>query len=142
MDRLWRIILGAAFGAVVKSLVDDIVMPVVSSLTGAPDFSNLFLLLRNPTGLPFTSVAAARAAGASVFAVGLFVNALIAFLLVASVYLGARAVESGRLRWLVGSAVLIGLAFNTKMLVAMIVVPGIALAIVKDGKVVPLATVK
>ncbi len=55
-------------------------------------------------------------------------DALLALLLVASVYAGARAVESGRLRWLVGSAVLIGLAFNTKMLAAMVVVPGIALA--------------
>jgi 4-amino-4-deoxy-L-arabinose transferase-like glycosyltransferase len=55
-------------------------------------------------------------------------DALLAVLLIASVYLGARAVESGRLRWLVGSAVLVGLAFNTKMLAAMVVVPGIALA--------------
>jgi 4-amino-4-deoxy-L-arabinose transferase-like glycosyltransferase len=55
-------------------------------------------------------------------------DALLALLLIAAVYFGARAVESGRLRWLVGSAVLIGLAFNTKMLAAMVVVPGIALA--------------
>ena len=55
-------------------------------------------------------------------------DALLALLLVASVYFGARAAESGRLRWLVGSAVLVGLAFNTKMLAAMVVVPGIALA--------------
>jgi 4-amino-4-deoxy-L-arabinose transferase-like glycosyltransferase len=55
-------------------------------------------------------------------------DALLALLLVASVYAGARAVESGRLRWLLACAVLIGLAFNTKMLVAMIVVPGIGLA--------------
>ncbi len=57
-------------------------------------------------------------------------DALLALLLVASVYFGARAAESGRLRWLVGSAVLVGLAFNTKMLAAMVVVPGIALAYV------------
>jgi 4-amino-4-deoxy-L-arabinose transferase-like glycosyltransferase len=55
-------------------------------------------------------------------------DALLALLLVASVYFGARAAESGRLRWLIGSAVLVGLAFNTKMLAAMVVVPGIALA--------------
>ena len=55
-------------------------------------------------------------------------DALLALLLVASVYVGARAVESGRLRWLVGAAVLVGLAFNTKMLAAMVVVPGLALA--------------
>jgi large conductance mechanosensitive channel len=83
LDMAVGIILGAAFGTVVKSLVDDVIMPVVSSLTGAPDFSNLFLVLRNPTGAAFTSVTAAREAGASVLAAGLFVNALIAFLLVA-----------------------------------------------------------
>jgi len=55
-------------------------------------------------------------------------DALLALLLVASVYFGARAVESGRLRWLVGAAVMVGLAFNTKMLAAMVVVPGIGLA--------------
>ncbi|HEX8714394.1 MAG TPA: glycosyltransferase family 39 protein, partial [Solirubrobacteraceae bacterium] len=55
-------------------------------------------------------------------------DALLALLLVASVYFAARAAESGRLRWLIGSAVLVGLAFNTKMLAAMVVVPGIALA--------------
>jgi large conductance mechanosensitive channel len=85
LDMAVGIILGAAFGTVVKSLVDDIVMPVVASVTGAPDFSNLFLVLRNPTGAALTSVAAAREAGAVVFAVGLFVNAVIAFLLVAFV---------------------------------------------------------
>jgi 4-amino-4-deoxy-L-arabinose transferase-like glycosyltransferase len=57
-------------------------------------------------------------------------DALLALLLVASVYFAARAAESGRLRWLIGSAVLVGLAFNTKMLAAMVVVPGIALAYV------------
>jgi 4-amino-4-deoxy-L-arabinose transferase-like glycosyltransferase len=57
-------------------------------------------------------------------------DALLALLLVASVYAGARAAESGRLRWLVGCAVLVGLAFNTKVLVAAVVVPGIALAYV------------
>ena len=54
-------------------------------------------------------------------------DALFALLLVASVWAGARAVESGRLRWLLGSALLVGLAFNTKMLAAGIVVPGLAL---------------
>lgn len=77
------IIIGAAFGAVVKSLVDDIMMPVISAIMGAPDFSNLFVVLRNPTGTAFTSVKAARDAGAVVLALGLFINAIIAFLGVA-----------------------------------------------------------
>src|SRR5439155_15484777 len=55
-------------------------------------------------------------------------DALLALLLVTAVYVGARAVESGRLRTLLLTAVLVGLAFNTKMLAAMVVVPGLALA--------------
>ena len=77
------IIIGAAFGAVVKSLVDDVMMPVISGLLGAPDFSNLFIVIRNPTGGSFASVKAARDAGAAVLAIGLFINAVIAFLGVA-----------------------------------------------------------
>ena len=57
-------------------------------------------------------------------------DALLALLLIASAYVGVRAVESGRLRTLLLSAVLVGLAFNTKMLAAMVVVPGMALAYV------------
>ena len=55
-------------------------------------------------------------------------DALLALLLIAAVYVGVRAIESGRLRTLLLSAVLVGLAFNTKMLAAMVVVPGLALA--------------
>ena len=77
------IIIGAAFGAVVKSLVDDLMMPLLSAILGAPDFTNLFVVLRNPTGAVFASVTAARDAGAVVLALGLFINALIAFLGVA-----------------------------------------------------------
>ena len=83
IDMAVGIVIGAAFGTVVKSLVDDLLMPVVSGLIGAPDFSNLFIVLRNPTGAAFASVKAARDAGAVVLAVGLFVNAVISFLLVA-----------------------------------------------------------
>ncbi len=57
-------------------------------------------------------------------------DALLALLLVAAAYVGVRAIESGRLRTLLLSAVLVGLAFNTKMLAAMVVVPGLALAYV------------
>ena len=83
VDMAVGIVIGAAFGSVVKSLVDDLLMPVVSGIIGKPDFSNLFLLLRNPSGTEFASVKAARDAGATVFAYGLFLNAVIAFLLVA-----------------------------------------------------------
>ena len=62
-------------------------------------------------------------------------DALLALLLVAAAYVGVRAVESGRLRTLVLCAVLVGLAFNTKMLAAMVVVPGLALAYAAFAKV-------
>ena len=59
-------------------------------------------------------------------------DALLALLLVAAAYVGARAIESGRLRTLLLAAVLVGLAFNTKMLAAMVVVPGLALAYLRS----------
>ncbi len=85
VDMAVGIIIGAAFGTVVKSVVDDILMPVVSAVFNAPDFSNLFILLKNPTGAEFTSIEAARDAGAVALGYGLFINALIAFLIVAFV---------------------------------------------------------
>lgn len=85
LDMAVGIIIGAAFGTVVKSLVDDILMPIVSGIFGTPDFSNLFIVLRNPTGEAFTSIEAAREAGAAVLGYGLFINAMIAFLMVAVV---------------------------------------------------------
>ncbi len=83
LDMAVGIIIGAAFGTVVNSLVGDVLMPVISGIIGTPDFSNLFLVLRNPSGAAFTSVKAARDAGAVVLAFGLFLNAIIAFLGVA-----------------------------------------------------------
>jgi large conductance mechanosensitive channel len=83
IDMAVGIIIGAAFGTVVTSLVNDVLMPIISGIIGTPDFSNLFFVLRNPTGAAFTSVKAARDAGAVVLAFGLLLNAVIAFLAVA-----------------------------------------------------------
>ena len=83
MDMAVGIILGAAFGSVVSSLVNDVVMPMISGIIGTPDFSNLYVVLRNPSGAAYTSVKAARDGGAVVLALGLFINAIIAFLAVA-----------------------------------------------------------
>jgi large conductance mechanosensitive channel len=83
IDLAVGIIIGGAFGTVVKSLVDDVIMPLVSGLLKLPDFSNLFIILRNPTGTDFTSLTAAREGGASVLAIGAFINAFIAFAIVA-----------------------------------------------------------
>ncbi len=85
VDMAVGIIIGAAFGTVVKSVVSDILMPLVSAVFGTPDFSNLFVLLKNPSGAVFTSIEAAREAGAVALGYGLFINALIAFLIIAFV---------------------------------------------------------
>lgn len=82
MDMAVGIIIGAAFGTVVKSLVDDVIMPLVAWVFGTPDFSNLFFVLKNPSGEVFTSLEMARESGAVVFGYGLFLNALVAFLIV------------------------------------------------------------
>ncbi len=86
LDMAVGIIIGAAFGTVVKSLVDDILMPIIATITGAPDFSNLFVVLQAPAetaGVNMESIEAVREAGGVALGYGLFINALIAFLLVA-----------------------------------------------------------
>lgn len=80
MDMAVGIIIGAAFGAVVKSLVDDIIMPPIGLLLGKVDFSNLFL---NLSGGDYPSLAAAREAGAATLNYGLFINNVISFVIVA-----------------------------------------------------------
>ena len=86
VDLAVGFILGAAFGTVITSLVNDLLMPVVSSIFGAPDFSNLFVVLKQPAdaaGVNMASLEAVREAGGVALAYGSFINALIAFLLVA-----------------------------------------------------------
>lgn len=86
LDMAIGIVIGAAFGTVIKSLVDDILMPVIAGLFNVPDFSNLFVLLKAPadaTGVNMGSIEAVRAAGGVALGYGLFINAIIAFLLVA-----------------------------------------------------------
>ena len=86
LDMAVGIVIGAAFGTVIKSLVDDILMPLLASIFGTPDFSNLFVVLKAPAdaaGVDMTSIAAVREAGGVALGWGLFINALIAFILVA-----------------------------------------------------------
>ena len=86
LDMAIGFILGAAFGTVVKSLVDDILMPIVSSVFGTPDFTNLFTVLKEPAdtaGVNMNSIEAVREAGGIALGYGLFINALIAFLILA-----------------------------------------------------------
>jgi large conductance mechanosensitive channel len=86
MDMAVGIIIGAAFGTIVKSLVDDVLMPPIGLLLGGVDFANLFVLLKEGSpAAPYASVADAQAAGAVTINYGLFINALISFLIVALV---------------------------------------------------------
>jgi large conductance mechanosensitive channel len=82
MDMAVGIIIGAAFTAIVTSLVADLINPVIGLVTGGMDFSNLFVNLGEGE---FTSLAAAREAGAPVFAYGAFITAVINFLIIAFV---------------------------------------------------------
>ncbi len=78
-------ILGVTFAAVVNSLVNDLIMPLVSLATGGVDFSSKFAVLKNPAGGHYTTVQAAHDAGAVTLNYGLFVNAIIVFIIVALV---------------------------------------------------------
>jgi large conductance mechanosensitive channel len=84
MDLAVGIIIGAAFGTVVNSLVNDVIMPPIGLALGKVDFSNLYLLLHAGPKAPgpYASVAEAKAAGAVSINYGLFINALISFIIV------------------------------------------------------------
>lgn len=85
VDMAVGIIIGAAFGAIVKSLVDDVLMPPIGMLLGNVDFSNLFLVLKDgaAAAAPYASLADARKAGAVTVNYGVFINAVISFVIVA-----------------------------------------------------------
>ncbi|MEW5796234.1 MAG: large conductance mechanosensitive channel protein MscL [Candidatus Zixiibacteriota bacterium] len=84
VDMAVGIIIGAAFGAIVRSLVDDVIMPPIGLLLGNVDFSNLFIVLKHGTTAgPFASLADAKAAGAVTLNYGMFINTVISFLIVA-----------------------------------------------------------
>jgi large conductance mechanosensitive channel len=80
VDLAVGLVIGAAFGAIVNSLVADVIMPPIGLLMGNVDFSDLFI---NLSGQDYPSLAAARAAGAPVIAYGAFINAVINFVIVA-----------------------------------------------------------
>lgn len=99
VDMAVGIILGGAFGGVIQSLVNSILMPPIGLLVGGADFSNLFVVLREGSEIkgPYASLDAATKAGATVLAYGSFVNTLINFLIVAfAVFLLVKAVNSLR----------------------------------------------
>lgn len=87
IDLAVGVIIGGAFGKIITSIIDDIVMPVVGAIIGKPDFSGLYVVLKQGTEPVVNGVtlAAAKASGASVFAYGNFITVAINFLLLALV---------------------------------------------------------
>ncbi|WP_055048038.1 large conductance mechanosensitive channel protein MscL [Devosia sp. A16] len=85
IDLAIGVIIGAAFGAIVSSVVDDLFMPVIGLILNGIDFSNLFLVISNPNNVPVPSVAAAKAAGVATLNYGLFINAVVKFTIIAFV---------------------------------------------------------
>jgi large conductance mechanosensitive channel len=95
IDLAIGVIIGAAFGAIVSSIVDDVFMPIIGLIIGGIDFSNLFIVLKNPDNVPVTSLAAAKAAGVSTLNIGLFINAVVKFTIIAFVlFLVVKAINS------------------------------------------------
>jgi len=84
VDMAVGIIIGGAFGTIVKSLVADVIMPPIGLLLGGVDFSDLFLTLKEgATAGPYATLASAQEAGAVTISYGLFLNSVISFLIVA-----------------------------------------------------------
>lgn len=99
LDLAVGIIIGAAFGSIVKSFVDDVIMPPIGLALGNVDFADLFVILKEgpKAAAPYASLADAQAAGAVTINYGMFINNIVTFLIVAfAVFLVVRA--ANRLR--------------------------------------------
>ncbi|MDO4433617.1 MAG: large conductance mechanosensitive channel protein MscL [Alysiella sp.] len=87
IDLAVGMVVGTAFSGIVKSLVDDVIMPPIGLVLGGVDFSNLFLTLKsgaNPPTDGYATLEAAKAAGAVTLNLGLFINTVISFLIIAT----------------------------------------------------------
>ncbi len=95
VDMAVGIVIGAAFGTIVNSIVADIIMPPVGLLLGNVDFTNLFAVLKEGKAAgPYGSLAAAKAAGAVTINYGVFINTILSFLVIAfSVFLLVRRIN-------------------------------------------------
>ena len=83
IDLAVGMVVGTAFSGIVKSLVDDVIMPPIGLILGGVDFSNLFITLKSGANAPadgYATLAAAQAAGAVTLNIGLFINTVISFL--------------------------------------------------------------
>lgn len=98
IDLAVGVIIGGAFQAIVKSLIDDVVMPFIGLLTGGTNFSDKFLVLKIPEGVAeadLTSLAKAKELGATVFAYGSFISAIINFIIMAFIiFLFVKAINN------------------------------------------------
>src|SRR5688572_2287504 len=83
MDLAVGVIIGAAFGKIVTSLVENILMPILGLVTGGVNFTDKFLLLNESKGTGFASLAKAKEAGAPVFAYGAFIQSIFDFVIIA-----------------------------------------------------------
>jgi large conductance mechanosensitive channel len=95
VDLAVGVIIGASFGSIVKSLVDDIIMPPIGFVLGNVDFTNIFVVLKNGNiPGPYNTLADAVKAGAVVIKVGLFFNTVISFLIIAfTVFLVVKQIQ-------------------------------------------------
>ena len=98
IDMAVGIIIGAAFGTIVNSLVQDVIMPPIGLLLGNVDFTNIFAVLKEgKVAGPYASIAAAKAAGAVTVNFGVFINTIISFILIAfAVFLLVRTINRMR----------------------------------------------
>ena len=98
VDIAVGLVIGAAFGAIVTSLVGDIIMPLVGLVTGGVDFSDRFIVLKEGAQAgPYATVAAAKAAGAITLNIGVFINLIVNFVIVAfALFMVVKAMNTAR----------------------------------------------
>ena len=96
VDMAVGIIIGAAFGTIIKSLVDDVIMPPIGLLLGNVDFSNLFVTLKQGAAAgPYATLELAKQAGAVTLSYGMFFNTIVSFVIVAfSVFLLVKGMNT------------------------------------------------
>lgn len=94
MDLAVGVIIGAAFGKIVTSMVDDVIMPLLSPLTGKVNFVNMYAIIGEKAGTTYASLEEARKAGATTIAYGAFIQNIVQFLIVAfAVFLMVKALN-------------------------------------------------
>lgn len=96
VDMAVGIVIGAAFGTIVKSFVDDVLMPPIGLLLGNVDFSNLFAVIKEgATAAPYATLEAAKEAGAVTLNYGTFLNTVVSFVIIAfAVFLVIKAINN------------------------------------------------